>query len=138
MTEVVLPPQPAVSDLTRFFWEGVNAHRLMILRCQECAHYIHYPRPVCNACLATDLAPEQVSGRARLYSWTVPGVPIDRYYAEHPGTIYAVVELVEQAGLRMPTNIVDCAEADLRLDMPLAVSFCEVVPGCTLPLFRSV
>jgi uncharacterized OB-fold protein len=85
-----------------------------------------------------DLVPEQVSGRARLYSWTVPCIPVDRYYAEHPGTIYAVVELVEQVGLRMPTNIVDCAEADLRLDMPVAVTFREVAPGFALPLFRPI
>lgn len=136
MSEPALPPQPAITDLTRFFWEGLGEHRLMILRCRDCGHYIHYPRPVCDACLATELAPEQVSGRARLYSWTIPGVAIDPFYAERPGTIYAVVELVEQAGLRMATNIVDRYEADLCMDMPLAVTFREVAPGLTLPLFR--
>ncbi|MGE0388400.1 MAG: Zn-ribbon domain-containing OB-fold protein [Gammaproteobacteria bacterium] len=136
MNQIVLPPAPVPNYLTQFFWDGVRDHRLMILRCNGCGHYIHYPRPTCRQCLGTDLSPVQVSGKAELYAWTIPGVAIDRYYAERPGTIYAVVELPEQPGLRMPTNIVDCAEGDLRIGLPLEVTFREIGPGLTLPLFR--
>ena len=130
------PPVPIPDDLTRFFWDGVNAHRLMILRCQACGHYVHYPRPVCNACLSTDLAPAQVSGRGTLYAWTIPVAHIDRYFAEHSPYVYAVVELVEEPGLRMVTNIVDCPEDELQADMPVEVVFREVAPGYTLPQFK--
>ena len=129
------PPMPDPDDMTRFFWDGVNAGRLMILRCKPCGHYIHLPRPVCNRCLSTELEPAQVSGRATLYAWTIPMAPLDRYFAENRVT-YAVVELVEEPGLRLVTNIVDCPEERLRVDMPVEVTFREVAPGCVLPLFK--
>jgi uncharacterized OB-fold protein len=49
--------------------------------------------------------------------------------------VLAVVELVEEPGLRITTNVVDCAEQDLQNGMPLEVDF-RVVGGLTLPLFR--
>ena len=47
-----------------------------------------------------------------------------------------MVELDEQPGLQLMTNIVDCAEDDLRIDMPVEVTFREVGPELTLPFFR--
>ena len=47
----------------------------------------------------------------------------------------AVVELVEQANLKMVTNLVDYDKDALRIDMPVRVAFREVAPGLTLPLF---
>jgi uncharacterized OB-fold protein len=116
--------------LTQFFWDGVKEHKLMILRCQSCGKYIHWPRPVCRFCLSTELKPEQVTGKATLYSWTVNVYPDNR--------LVAMVELVEQKGLRMATNIIDCPEEELKGGMLLEVVFQEVEPGLTLPLFRPV
>ena len=130
------PPLPAPDALTQFFWDGVNDRRLLILRCQACGHYIHYPRPVCNRCLSTDLAPAQVSGRATLYSYTVTVQAFHPYFVDKVPYVLAVVELPEQAGLKLTTNIIDCPEEQLRIGMPVQVTFQEVGPGLTLPLFR--
>jgi uncharacterized OB-fold protein len=47
------------------------------------------------------------------------------------------VELVEQPGLTMISNIVDCPEDDLRTDMRLEVVFREIGSSqLILPLFR--
>ena len=99
---------------------------------------MHWPREVCRFCLSTSLTPAPVSGRAKLDTWTIPLQPFDPYYRAHLGYILAVVELEEQEGLKMVTNIVDCAEDDLRIDMPVEVVFTEVAPGYTLPLFKPV
>ena len=129
------PPMPAPDPLTQFFWDGLAERKLLILRCRDCGHYIHYPRPVCRFCRSVDLAPAEVSGRATLYSWTTT------VQAFHPGFVdkvpytVAVVELVEQENLRMVTNIVDCDESELRGDMALEVTFREAAPGFTLPYF---
>ncbi len=130
------PPIPQPDYLTRFFWDGANDHRLLILRCQDCGHYVHYPRPLCNECLSTNLEPEQVSGEATLHSYTIPSSHVDAYFAERAPYVYAVVELAEAPGLRMATNIVDCPEEELRTGMPLVVDFREILPGVTLPYFR--
>ncbi len=133
---VLYPPLPDPDDLTRFFWEGVKQHRLLILRCQECGNYIHYPRPICNKCLSMNLAPDQVSGRGTLYSYTVTMQAFHPYFVDKVPYILAVVELSEQEGLKLTTNIIDCPENRLHIGMPVEVVFREVAPGFTLPLFR--
>jgi len=130
------PPVPVPTDVTRFFWEGVARHELLILRCQSCGHYVHHPRIVCSRCQSTDLAPEQVSGRGTLYSHTVVMQAFHPYFVDKLPYVLAVVELEEEPGLRLTTNIVDCPEDELRIGMPVEVAFTEVAPGLTLPLFR--
>lgn len=131
-----LPPMPVPNDLTQFFWDGVVQHKLMILQCQTCGHYIHYPRPVCEACLSEDLAPKEVSGCGTLYSYTVTVQPFHPYWIDKIPYVLATVELVEQADLKMPTNIIECREDQLKVGMAMEVVFEEVAPGLTLPLFR--
>ena len=127
-------PQP--SPLTEFFWEGARRHRLMILRCRNCGHYIHYPRPICPKCLSEDLAPAQVSGRGVLYSFTVTMQAWHPFWTDKVPYVLAAVELREQAGLRILSNIIDCGQDRLRIGMPLAVAFQDLAPGLTLPLFK--
>jgi uncharacterized OB-fold protein len=127
---------PAPDPLTKFFWDGLKEHKLMILRCQSCGHYIHWPRPVCRFCLSTDLAPAQVSGKATLYSWTIAVQPFHPFFVDKVPYVIATVELVEQKNLKMVSNLIDCPEEKIRAGMPLQVVFKEVAPGFTLPLFR--
>ena len=134
----LLPPLPDPSPLTQFFWDGVAEHRLMILRCDRCSHFIHWPREVCRFCLSTDLTPTEVSGRGKVSTFTIPLQPYDPFYLSKVPYVLAVVELEEQDNLKVVTNIVDCAEQDVRIDMPVEVTFREVAPAVTLPLFRPV
>lgn len=133
--DVVEPPRPSPDDLTRFFWDGCREGRLMILRC-GCGHYVHWPRPVCPRCLSAELAPSEVSGRGTLYSFTVTVQAFHPFYADKLPLLVAVVELVEQEGLRMVTNVVGCDEDDLEIGMALQVAFTEVADGLVLPLFE--
>ena len=127
---------PVPNDLTQFFWDGVKQHKLMILQCRACGHYIHYPRPICEACLSEDLAPKEVSGRGTLYSHTVTVQAFHPYWIDKIPYVLATIELVEQADLKMPTNIIECREDQLKVGMAMEVVFEEVAPGLTLPLFR--
>ena len=134
--DVVLPPLPLVSDLTRFFWDGIAERRLMILKCQNCGHHVHLPRPVCNRCRSIDLAPAQMSGQASLYAYTVTVQAFHPFYIDKLPYTVGVVDLVEEAGLRLTTQIVDCPENELRTGMPLELVWTEISPGWTLPYFR--
>jgi len=138
LTAETCPPIPEPDALTQFFWDGVAEHRLCIQRCMNCRKFIHWPRIVCRFCLSTDLSPEEVSGRAVLDTWTLPAQPFDPYFRARIPYVLAVVELEEQARLKMVTNIVDCPEEELSIDLPLQVVFREVAPNVTLPLFRPI
>jgi uncharacterized OB-fold protein len=48
----------------------------------------------------------------------------------------ALVDLEE--GVRMATNIVGCSNAEIRIGMPVAVTFEDVSTEISLPKFRPV
>ncbi len=132
----VKPPMPMASPLTEFFWKGARRHQLLILRCQNCGHYIHYPRPICERCLSEELAPEPVSGKATLYSYTITEKPWHPFWVDKVPYVLASVELAEQADLKMLSNVVDCAQDALAVGMALEVVFREVTEDLTLPFFK--
>src|SRR5262245_5722938 len=96
---------PALTELNRAFWTGGAQGELRILRCAACRRWVHPPVGACPAC-GGRLAPEAASGRGTIFTFTVnhqafrPEVP--------PPYAIAIVELAEQRGLRVPTNVVNC------------------------------
>ena len=107
-----------------------------MLQCRACSKFIHPPRPICRFCLYTELAAREMSGRAPLYTWTVAEQAFHPFFADRVPYVYATVELVEQPGLRLITNVVDCPHERLRVDMRLQVTFNEIAPNFTLPMIR--
>jgi len=132
------PPVPEPNDLNRFYWDAVAQRRLELLRCQTCGHYVHFPRPVCNACLGEDLRPEVVSGRGTHYSYTLVMQASHPYFADKVPYLIGVVAIDEEPEVRIPAGIVDCVESELRRGVPVEVIFCEVTPTLTMPFFRPV
>lgn len=125
---------PTLTEDNRFFWTGGRDGILRILRCSDCEHWIHPPSPVCPICLASS-RPTSVSGAATVHSFTV------NYHPWFPGMqvpyVVAIVELPEQSGLRLTTNIVNCQPDQVRIGMAVAVTFCEQ-EDVFLPLFEPV
>jgi uncharacterized OB-fold protein len=124
---------PAVVPENEHFWTGGAEGELRILRCQACGHWIHPPAPICPMCLSRELAPEAVSGRAVVHTFTVnwqPWIP-----TFDPPYVVAIVALPEQEGLRLTTNIVGCEPDEVVIGMEVEVEFLEY-DGVWLPLFR--
>jgi len=123
---------PPLTDLNRPFWTGGHDGRLLVLRCAGCRRWVHPPRATCPDC-GGPLAPEAVSGEGTVWSFTV------NHHAFHPRVpvpyVVALVELVEQADLRLPTNLVDCDPADVHIGMPVRVTF-EDHGEVAVPVFR--
>jgi uncharacterized protein len=136
VTAAVYPPLPVITPLTQFFWDGIREQTLLILQCQVCGHHVHVPRPVCNRCRSLDLQPAAMSGHATLYAYTVVMQAFHPYYSDRIPYTLAVVELVEEPGLRMTTQIIDCTEADLSTGMAVELVWTEVAPEMILPYFR--
>jgi uncharacterized OB-fold protein len=137
-TEAPRPPMPVPDAHTQSFWDGIARGELRIQRCQNCKHYIHYPKPICRYCQSRDLAFEAVSGNATLYSWTIAEQPFHPFWVDRVPYTIATVELEEEPGLMFLSQVVDCPEDELRIDMPLEVTFEVLSPELTLPFFRPV
>jgi uncharacterized protein len=136
-TETGLPFRilPRVTDLNRHFWTGGEVGELRFLRCQDCGYYIHPPAPICPNCHSKNLAPEAVSGRATLFTYSVNHQP----WMPGPELPYvvAIVSIPEQDGLRLTTDLVDVDPDDVEIGMPLEVVF-EHHEDVWIPLFRPV
>lgn len=137
-TAAIFPPLPLPDENSEFFWQGCREHRLLIQRCNACKHFIHPPRLVCRFCLNTKLTPAEVSGRGTVDTFTIPLQPYDPYFMTKVPYVLAVVELEEEKNLKMVTNIIDCDPAQVRVGMPVEVTYTELTPEVTLPHFRPV
>jgi uncharacterized OB-fold protein len=125
-------PLPKPSPTSRPFWEAARRHELTIQRCGACREYVYYPRDRCPKCFADKLAWERVSGRGKVYSYTVVRRASSRAFADAP-YVLAIVELAE--GPRMTTNIVAPPD-QVRVEMPVQVFFDDVTPDHTLVKFK--
>lgn len=114
---------PAVTPENEHFWRGGADGELRFLRCADCGTWIHPPQPRCPACLSADVAPASVSGRATVLTYTVNHQPW--YPGLDPPYVVAVVELPEQEGLRLTTNLVGIAPDEVDFDLPVRVVFEE-------------
>jgi uncharacterized OB-fold protein len=130
------PPMPPPGSLGAFFWEGARDGRLLIQRCSACGTYIHVPRPVCRTCLSFELAPAEVSGRATVYSFTETHKAFHPFFVDRVPFLLATVELEEQAGLMLLSNLVGVGEPDVRIGMDVVVDFEVLSAELTIPVFR--
>jgi uncharacterized OB-fold protein len=125
---------PRLDAENRFFWTSGADGTLRFLRCKACGRFVHPPTPRCPYCFESSLAPEAVSGRAVVESYTV------NYQQWIPGAdpyVVAWVSIVEQTDVRLTTNIVGVAEGEVTVGMPVEVTF-EEHEDVYLPLFRPV
>jgi uncharacterized OB-fold protein len=124
---------PAIVPETEHFWLGGAEGELRFLRCDACGWWLHPPAPICPQCLGRALTVTAASGDAVVHTFTVNWQPW--YPNLDPPYVVAIVELPEQEGLRLTTNIVGCAPDDVRIGMPVRVTF-EDYDGVWLPFFE--
>jgi hypothetical protein len=124
--------QPVLDDGNRFFWTSGEDGRLRFLRCGACGYWLHPPVPRCPQCGSRDVAPEAVSGRGEVFSYTVNHQSWDG--SDEPYAI-VLVALPEQAGLRLTSNLVNCPVDDARIGLGVRVVF-EQHDQVWFPLFE--
>ena len=125
---------PPLTDVNRPFWTGGADGQLLILRCSGCGRWVHPPSERCPSC-AGDLTPQAVSGYGTVFTYTVNA---HRFHpAVTPPYTIAIVQLDEQDDLRIPTNLVNHDDAELRCGMRVRVLF-EQHAEIFVPLFEPV
>jgi uncharacterized OB-fold protein len=133
MTDRPFRVLPKLTRQNEHFWTGGREGELRFLRCRACRALVHPPQPRCPACLGTELAPEAVSGRARVATFTV------NHQAWMPGQddpyVIAIVEIEEDPSVRLTTNLVGCSPEQVRIGMPVRVVF-EEREDVWIPLFE--
>lgn len=114
-------PLPQLTPFNEWFWTSGADGRLRIQRCTDCQTYVHPPVPICPACRGRSSEPTVVSGRATVIGFTVN---IQQWLPELvPPYVIANVALHDAPGVRLTTNLVDCAPGDVHVGQVVDVRF---------------
>jgi uncharacterized OB-fold protein len=126
---------PALTAENAFFWRAGGQGVLRFMRCQACGYYVHPPLPICPVCKSRKVRDEAVSGRGTVLTYTI------NHQVWEPGLeapyVIAIVEMDEQSGLRLTTNIVKCDIQAVAIGMRVRVLF-EQCADVWLPLLEPV
>jgi len=118
------------------FFRGMLQRRLLLNHCEDCGDWNSATRPICPVCWSDNVRPTEVSGKGVVHSFTLlhAGLPIAGvdYAAGYP---VALVELEEQAGFRAAATIVDCPNDQLKIGLPVELTWIER-DGEPFPAFR--
>jgi uncharacterized OB-fold protein len=119
------------------FYRGWLAHELRMNRCADCGRWHHPPRPMCPSCWSWNVVATPVSGRGRVHLVMLlrqgpPAPGVDYSAGPHP---VVTVELEEQPALRYTSTVVNCAPGDIRMDMPVQLTWIER-HGAPFPVFE--
>lgn len=129
-------PLPEITPLTQPFWEAAKRHELHLQKCNRCRNYQWYPRYLCSHCGSRNMEWKKVSGKGRVYSFTI----IRQVVANSPAfqrDIPFVVALIElNEGPRMYSNVIGCKPEDVRVGMNVEVVFDDITNDISLPKFK--
>jgi uncharacterized protein len=128
--------ESAFDHVSTGFFEACQRHEFTVQRCKDCGNFQHPPRAVCTSCHSFDLEWAGVSGRGTVFTYTVvhhgPGM-----LSEYVPFNIVSVELEGTNGTRVVSNLIDVAPDQIKIDMPVEVTWEEAINGTVVPRFRA-
>lgn len=123
-----LPPQPVPDADTAGFWRATGRGELCLCRCTKCRRWHQPPLERCPKCGEVSRF-EAVSGRGRIKSFIVVRHPAVPGYLEDLPYVVAIVDLEEQAGLRLPGRLLDADPAEVKLGLSVRAEIVDLPGG---------
>ena len=114
-----------------WWWEAVDAGKVLIQRCKSCQTLRHPPRPMCGACQSMEWDSIESTLDGEVLSYTCVRYPVVPGYPKDP--ICAVIRLGE--GTNLVANVVGCAFEDLSIGMKVKGKVEQVDDKTILPQF---
>jgi len=127
-------PVPVPTKETKPYWDGCKKHELHIQKCAACNHYQFYPRLYCTACMSDRVEWVKASGRAKVLSFTIVYRPVTQAFAGDVPYVVALVTLDE--GPQMMTNVIGCPPEQVKIGMPVRVTFEDWTEEISVPKFK--
>jgi uncharacterized protein len=126
-------PKPGVYMDTAPFWAAAQQRKLVLQKCSRTGRFQFFPRPGSVFSGRRDTTWTEVPGNGTLYSWTVtrsawPG------HEDRVPYICAYVDLPE--GVRVLCNLLNADEAQLRIGMPVQLTWETLPDGTLYPAFE--
>ncbi len=128
-------PLPTIAGETKPYWDACRQGRLLLQKCDRCDEYQFYPRGICANCWSSDIRWVESSGKGAVWTFTVTYQNRTPGFSDSP-YVLALVELEE--GVKMFTNIVECDPAQVKIGMPVEVTFARATDQISVPFFKPV
>ena len=127
-------PAPILTEDNQFFWDAAAQDRLVARRCRGCGRLHHPPRPVCPACHSLEYEIVDLAGAGTVYSYAV------LHHPQHPRFSYPLVAVLVDLdeGIRVVSNLVGVEPAEVRIGMPVRVTFASTADDLAVPVFEAV
>ena len=135
MNDPTVFPYPIPEEAAKPYWAACNHGELQMQRCCDCNCYRWLPGELCAQCGSAALQWTPLSGRGRITTWTVITHPVHPAAIARVPYIVAEVELEEQQGLRMISNLIGLKPEVVEFDLPVRVIFEDHPSGQKLPVF---
>ena len=127
---------PVPDALTQPYWDGCKRRVLLVQRCQTCGRMRHRPAAGCHWCGGQGVDWVEVSGRGKIYTYTVVHRAFHPGFADDLPYIVALVETEEDPSVRFHTRIVECDPSEMFVGMDVDVVFREERDEIILPYWR--
>lgn len=115
------------------FWTSGKQGVLAIHRCLDCRRWFHPPAPACWHCRSRNVGPEPSVGTGVVAAFSVN---VHQWLPKFPPPyVVAIVELDDEAGVRVTSNIFGCEPEEVYIQMPVVVDF-EDWEELSIPVFR--
>ena len=100
--KAIKKPLPEITPVNQPFWDGAKAGKLMMQKCQNCGTWVFCPRPVCGDCASDKLEWVQVSGKGKIFSFTVIREVVGQALRGFAPDIPYVTAWIDLSGLLSP------------------------------------
>jgi uncharacterized OB-fold protein len=127
-------PRPTPSPVSQPFWDAAKRDRLVVQTCDSCGHRQYPPQTRCVSCYSAALSFQPASGRGAIYITSAVFRP---QVADAPVPyIVAIAEMEE--GWKLMCNLVDFADIDIPVGMPVKVVFIDAGEGMKVPALVNI
>jgi uncharacterized OB-fold protein len=127
-------PVPVPDEASRPFFDATVRGQLLLQRCGDCGAWGWPVAPRCRQCLSAALDWAEAEGTGTLYSYVLMHQVYHPAFAGDVPYNVAQVDLTE--GVRMFSTVVGVENDELRIGMPLVVTFDRVNDEVAVPRFR--
>ncbi len=114
-------PAPVADEESRFYWDGLRAHRLLVQQCGTCTRHRFPPMPACPHCGTPGGEVVELDGRGSVYSWIVVHRAFNAAFAADVPYTIATVELAP--GCRTVARLDGVAA--VTADLPVVARFVD-------------
>ncbi len=139
LTQPYKKPLPNIDADIKPFWDAVKEHKFKLLRCKECGAW-YWPMAYCrnhkNQPFHGNMEWTEASGKGKVFAFNIHYVAFDPAFKDDVPYVYSLIELDE--GPIFGSNIVGCKPTEVKVGMPVEVTFEDITSEFTLPKFRPV